>query len=53
MRLGAIRDAVQFELNAFYFYKLARAQATSPPHRQVLEHLYEAELVMESEPPES
>ena len=44
MRLGAIRDAVQFELNAFYFYKLAREQAVKPEHRLVLERLYEAEL---------
>jgi rubrerythrin len=44
MRLGAIRDAVQFELNAFYFYKLAREQAANPAHRAVLERLYEAEL---------
>ena len=44
MRLGAIRDAVQFELNAFYFYKLARDRAKNPAHRVVLERLYEAEL---------
>jgi rubrerythrin len=44
MRLRAIRDAVQFELNAFYFYKLAREQAAEPQHRLVLERLYEAEL---------
>ena len=44
MRLHAIRDAVQFELNAFHFYKLAREQAASPQHRAVLERLYEAEL---------
>lgn len=44
MRLTAIRDAVQFELNAFYFYKLAREQAIKPEHRLVLERLYEAEL---------
>ncbi len=44
MRLAAIRDAVQFELNAFYFYKLAREQAVKPEHRLVLERLYEAEL---------
>jgi rubrerythrin len=44
MRLRAIRDAVQFELNAFYFYKLAREKATNPQHKLVLERLYEAEL---------
>jgi rubrerythrin len=44
MRMRAIRDAVQFELNAFYFYKVAREQAKDAPHRVVLERLYEAEL---------
>jgi len=44
MRLAAIRDAVQFELNAFYFYKLAREKAKDAEHRVVLERLYEAEL---------
>jgi len=40
----AIRDTVQFELNAFYFYKLARERAAEPQHLVVLERLYEAEL---------
>jgi rubrerythrin len=44
MRLRAIRDAVQFELNSFYFYKLARERASLPEHRLLFEHLYEAEL---------
>src|SRR5664279_1619514 len=44
MRFQAIRDAVQFELNSFHFYKLARDQAKSPEQRAVLERLYEAEL---------
>jgi glutamate synthase (NADPH) small chain len=44
MRFRAIRDAVQFELNSFHFYKLARQRATDPVYRQVLERLYEAEL---------
>jgi rubrerythrin len=44
MRFQAIRDAVQFELNSFHFYKLARDQAKSPDQRVVLERLYEAEL---------
>ena len=44
MRFRAIRDAVQFELNSFHFYKLARARAKDPVRRQVLERLYEAEL---------
>jgi rubrerythrin len=44
MRFQAIRDAVQFELNSFHFYKLARDRAASPEQRAVLERLYEAEL---------
>ena len=44
MRFRAIRDAVQFELNSFHFYKLAREQATHADQRAVLERLYEAEL---------
>ena len=44
MRFQAIRDAVQFELNSFHFYKLARDQAANPEQRAVLERLYEAEL---------
>ena len=44
MRLEAIREAVQLELNAFHFYKLARERATNPQVRQVLEQLYEGEL---------
>jgi rubrerythrin len=44
MRFQAIRDAVQFELNSFHFYKLAREKAASADARAVLERLYEAEL---------
>jgi len=44
MRFQAIRDAVQFELNSFHFYKLARNQAKTPEQAAVLERLYEAEL---------
>jgi rubrerythrin len=44
MRHAAIREAVQLELNAFHFYKLARERATNPQVRQVLEQLYEGEL---------
>ncbi len=35
---------MQFELNSFHFYKLARDQARTPEQRAVLERLYEAEL---------
>jgi rubrerythrin len=44
MRFQAIRDAVQFELNSFHFYKLARDRARTADQRAVLERLYEAEL---------
>jgi rubrerythrin len=44
MRFQAIRDAVQFELDSFHFYKLARDRAKSPEQRAVLERLFEAEL---------
>jgi rubrerythrin len=44
MQFRAIRDAVQFELNSFHFYKLARDKAATPEQRAVLERLYEAEL---------
>jgi rubrerythrin len=44
MRFRAIRDAVQFELNSFHFYKLARDRARTPEQRATLERLYEAEL---------
>jgi rubrerythrin len=44
MRFQAIRDAVQFELNSFHFYKLARDRAGKAEQRAVLERLYEAEL---------
>jgi rubrerythrin len=35
---------VQFELNSFHFYRLARTRAASEDQRAVLERLYEAEL---------
>ena len=44
MRFTAIRDAVQFELNSFHFYKLARDRAVTPEQLAVLERLFEAEL---------
>jgi glutamate synthase (NADPH) small chain len=44
MRFRAIREAVQFELDSFHFYKLARERAATPEQRAVLERLYEAEL---------
>src|SRR5947209_18437215 len=44
MRFQAIRDAVQFELNSFHFYKLARDKAANAEQRAVLERVYAAEL---------
>jgi rubrerythrin len=44
LRFHAIREAVQFELNAFHFYKLARDRATNPTVRAVLERMFEMEL---------
>jgi rubrerythrin len=44
MAFRAIRDAVQFELDSFHFYKLARDRAAHPDQRAVLERLFEAEL---------
>jgi len=44
MRFAAVREAVQFELNSFHFYKMARERAKDPVRRQLLERLYEAEL---------
>ena len=44
MRFRAVRDAVQFELNSFVFYRLARERVSDPARREVLERLYEAEL---------
>ena len=44
MHMGAVREAIQCELNSFHFYKLARERARDPQHRAVLERLYESEL---------
>jgi len=40
MQFRAIRDAVQFELDSFHFYKMARDKAATPEQRAVLERLY-------------
>jgi len=44
MRFRAVRDAIQFELNAFQFYKMARDRTTDPNARAVLERMFEMEL---------
>ena len=43
-RIWAVREAVQAELDAFLFYKLARDQARQGDQRAVLERLCEAEM---------
>jgi rubrerythrin len=44
MRFRAVREAVQFELDAFHFYKLARDRASNPTSRALFERMYEMEL---------
>ncbi len=44
MRFRVVRDALQFELNAFHFYKAARERVTDPQLKLLCERLYEAEL---------
>jgi rubrerythrin len=44
LRFRAVRDAIQFELNAFQFYKMARDRATDANARATLERMFEMEL---------
>jgi rubrerythrin len=44
MRVGPIRDAVQFELNSYHFYRLALTRAADGVLRAVLEQLYQHEV---------
>lgn len=44
MRFKAVRDAVQFELEFFNFYKHARQKAIQPEQAAVLEWLYDIAL---------
>jgi rubrerythrin len=44
MKVKPIRDAVQFELNTYHFYRLALAKATDPILRAVFEQLYQNEI---------
>jgi len=44
MELRAIREALQFELNAFHFYRMARERIQNPQNRIILEQLYENEV---------
>lgn len=40
MRVRPIRDAVQFELNTYHFYRLAMAKATDPTLKAIFEQLF-------------
>ncbi len=40
----ALREAMQFELNAYHFYRLALARTKNPQHRVILEYMYQNEL---------
>ena len=44
MKVKPIRDAVQFELNTYHFYRLALRQVQDPTLRAVLEQLYQHEV---------
>jgi glutamate synthase (NADPH) small chain len=44
LRFEAIRQATQFELNSYHFYRLAVERTGNPQHRVILEQLYENEL---------
>jgi rubrerythrin len=44
MRVKPIRDAVQFELNTYHFYRLAMTKTTDPTLHAVLEQLYQHEV---------
>jgi rubrerythrin len=44
MKVRPIRDAVQFELNSYYFYKLALEKAEDETLRAIFEQLYQHEV---------
>jgi hypothetical protein len=44
MKVKPIRDAVQFELNTYHFYRLALVRAKDPTLRAVFEQLYQHEV---------
>ncbi|HSW48970.1 MAG TPA: hypothetical protein VLH09_02295 [Bryobacteraceae bacterium] len=44
MELRAIQEALQFELDAFHFYRMARERIQNPQNRIILEQLYEHEV---------
>lgn len=44
MNVKAIRDAVQFELDSYHFYRLALQRTIDPTMRAILQQLYEHEV---------
>jgi len=44
MKVRPIRDAVQFELNTYHFYRLALQKVTDPTQRAILEQLRQHEV---------
>jgi len=44
MKVRPIRDAVQFELNTYHFYRLALQKVADPTQRAILEQLYQHEV---------
>jgi rubrerythrin len=44
MKVRPIREAVQFELNTYHFYRLALLKVTDPTQRAILEQLYQHEV---------
>ena len=44
MKVRPIRDAVQFELDSYHFYRLALRKATDPFLRAVFQELYQKEV---------
>lgn len=44
MKVRPIREAVQFELNTYHFYRLALPKVADPTQRAVLEQLYQHEV---------
>jgi rubrerythrin len=44
MRVRPIREAVQFELNSYHFYRLALGKVMEPTLREILSQLYQHEV---------
>lgn len=44
LKVKPIREAIQFEINAFHFYRLALQRTREPSQRAVLEQLYQHEV---------